>query len=1753
MQNKKQFSKRLTALLLCAALLLGAFPFFPSPQAAAASWSAPYVEKLQTWGVMLGDPDGNMHENRATTRAEMAAMLNRAFGYTRKASIPFTDVKPEHWFYEDICTGFAEGIFTGTSPTTASPNRSVTREQALTFIGRCLRLEESPGEITEFTDGRTFNSWSAPYVRSALLSGIISGMSDGSFQPKRNITRGEVAKMLSVAIGTLIDKPGTYTENGVFGNVTINSSGVTLRDTTIAGDLYLTGGVGLGDVVLDNVRVLGRIVIAGGGESQDGMASITLNNVEAHKLLVDPATGQYVSVRAIGATKIPETYVQSNAFLRDDVRDPSNGLQTVYLNGENGAQFTIAGNMKNVVNQTPGSTLTVGDTGTGSVGSIRVDELATGSHLKLEINANVDNIYLDTATDVTGSGDIGKLTVSTNGSSCEILPNEVEVRPGVTTDIADEGVVDSEIAKEISSKPQLLEGYPKARNVAPTTADGVFSTNKAGTLYWALTTAAIGPLNNSNADDLITPSDYGSGFLSYGSMKVPTSKTEVTAKLSGLTAGGTYYLSAILVDSHGWRSPVKAQEIKTPDGTVPAMSAGFPTIADRTPTRTKANADTPYFELVDIQATVMANKSCDLYYVLLNQGSTPPQTNEFLSHSFVDPLGYGRLHLVKNTMDTFKINEVDLNLDGVAETLGELEEKKTYDLYLWLTDADGVVSSKVIKQSVTTKDITPPEFLQEPMPQTAAQATSVRLSNSINEDGIVYWVAVPRGTVYPKPNDGSDATSEEFLSSEYAKLQVINAMGVPKEGKSGRTNAKANTDFNINISGLARETGYDVYYVAVDTAGNYSDPVKHATVYTLDQSAPIPTQQFEHTPEENPDTPYSDSTINIIFNEDIRYNRPSGSNLPVYKEPNLLKLYQNSKSSDEAMKLYTDALRDMFTLYEGRNPVAERTSPDSTDDWTIDYRNVRVVQDGKNTVVSFYNDPSNPAASSLNLQSGASYYFQLKNIADESTQHNVMRPTSLPAFTVVSAEAILSTPDTNDVTMQAYETGEDGELAIDDEHQVTYIDSSGNESSQIPMDMYFTIEPRSTRNSADGINWDLLLWFDVTCDFQLFTRVKGTEYWTPVGGKQQTLHVMKSTSSSMGGVSVFDEITKLNGSSTALNPFSPINGDYKTGGAYCGLPDGGPIYEYGIYLTSLNGNSDRTTFSDLVTGRVTVVTGSSSNLLDLARRKNLSDIDNNQRGITNISKPNVFEISRQFEDRRAPNFTTSYPRCIPTTDGVRMDVYVNRPGTLFYVISKADLTTGGSSIDLMPMEYNANNQLEPVAVEKLDNVQVATAERGPNGPTLTTAADVDPELHFDYPDVTTVINPITLANPNIKYPPSGIELKSVERVEINVDGLSPATDYFVYFVTKGVTDIYSDVLVYKFRTNDIIKPIITTNATNALANISSSQDATNIEYKLISYDNNMRPFLKQPFANTAGNIAPEDQAAFNEFKATHKSTLKMKGTGPNATPMEFDDPEFTVLDALLENIMASGKSTGSLFDFFASQQLKDQVIEYIRSSGGDTASVGRDSGFIDKSSVPLPVQCDTKWPQMKANVDYCMIVFGYCGDGTSQSNFAFSGAQPIALPKETIKASWDANSLICTKDSTTNKPVINGTFILYFSDFLNYYDRSENPPQRIPLYATNQAPNENSIATYLTYPATVKPDFAANDTTVPMNSLTFDFENSSSPVSIRLSGYFAGPNSDPQTTGLTLTIRPERTLTDDPGDSCGVTVTISPSAWDSSR
>lgn len=1331
---------------LCA-LALAALAVWQGPQEAQAAYLDPYIERVTQLGLMRGDIDGNLMPESDISRAEFVTIVNRAFGYDEMGGIPFDDVPEEAWYAEDVDIGYTAGYITGTSESTFSPLEPVTREQAAVMLARNLVMQPAVGENVSFTDSRDLSAWSRGLVSTASQYNLISGYPDGSFHPQDAITRGEAAIMLLNAVGTPIQEPGVQSLGNVWGNVTITTSGVTLRDTVVGGNLYITAGVGLGDVILENVTVLGEIVVSGGGVSERGDDSVVLRNVNAPTLVVDNIRNQHVSLRVEGDGVIDNASIRTDAYLVDNT--PSNaGVLRMELNGEEGLSLTLGGNIKEVINKTPESTLSLSS---GQASVITVDEAATGSVLEIASGAEAGTVNLDTATQVTGDGDIGHLVVNAGGSTVSMLPDQITIRPGIDATIDGE-TMDSEAAAEASADPRLLAGYPRITDLAPTTATAQFSGNKRGTVYWAVTSVTDGSVGTG---DLINPPSYTTNIVANGTVSLSGANEPATVQINRLTSDGSYYLSTVMVDARGDQSPLKVISFTTPDNSVPDFADGYPYLSRITN--------------VSVQATVMATKTCRLYWAVLPDGASAPTAQDFRANAVTGNLGFGTLDVTKNTAYSFDANNV------------ALEELEDYTLYLWLTDIGGGQSSRVESLDFTTVDRTPPRFNTDATVN-EVERTSVGLYANLNEDGTLYWVVVPQGEEYPKPLAGQSGAVD--LGSDTAKLQVSSGMNALK---SGNVRMREGQDVEFRISGLDPETAYDLYYVAQDTAGNYSARVQMITIHTLDPNAPTVTQEFTEYNGTETTTPLPSTDIRLVFSETVQSvseNRP------------LTEYYQAvvSATTDEARasarETMANLLRNSIQLYvdtgNGRPelvPEATGTMDKTTEDWVIDYRYAEITMEDGKTVVTF---PTSAVTdeSALNLASGATYYFQIvaNTICDTSDARNVMGTTQLDRFTTVFAIVNLSNPNITSL----------GESVVRPEDMNKRIDVS------------WTLDPVSTESTSSNIDWDMVIWSDTSVVFELYAR--NTESGTPSEWQYlntQTITVPDGTERI--GVSLTRHFLE----DSNAPDFAPLNT----------LKEAAE-YEYAIHFTQIGSLPDPETWSQRINIGINILAGSTNDLQTLANNLTVEHFEEMVPAvISNIGLPDDFNLIKQFSDQTPPTFASNHPTFAAGSSAVNMYLMLDRPGTIYYVV--APIPTIPTSGTVKGEEGTKN--FSGADYEKLDEYGIYDGTEFVYNQSISTPARLD------------IVNASTTyaANPRIKY---GSTTLGPSEIEVLVEGLEPQVEYIAYFVIQGMSNqTYSEVYAFRFETKEVDIPYITLEAVNPEVSFSTTEDA-DLNYALFAYN-----------------------------------------------------------------------------------------------------------------------------------------------------------------------------------------------------------------------------------------------------------------------------------------------------------------------------
>ena len=110
--------------------------------------------------------------------------------------LPFTDV-PVTWYTEAIASVYSEGIMKGKTETTFDPTAKITRAEVVTAFARvaCTAID-TYGKDLPFDDTAP-GQWYSESVGWAAASGIVAGRGDGRFSPADNITRAELASILT--------------------------------------------------------------------------------------------------------------------------------------------------------------------------------------------------------------------------------------------------------------------------------------------------------------------------------------------------------------------------------------------------------------------------------------------------------------------------------------------------------------------------------------------------------------------------------------------------------------------------------------------------------------------------------------------------------------------------------------------------------------------------------------------------------------------------------------------------------------------------------------------------------------------------------------------------------------------------------------------------------------------------------------------------------------------------------------------------------------------------------------------------------------------------------------------------------------------------------------------------------------------------------------------------------------------------------------------------------------------------------------------------------------------------------------------------------------------------------------------------------------------------------------------------------------------------------------------------------------------
>ncbi|MBP3360014.1 MAG: S-layer homology domain-containing protein [Clostridia bacterium] len=162
-------------------------------------WAKAAIEAFAEKGILSGKSKGIFAPDDTMTRAEFVKVIVSALGLVdENAAADFDDVSEDAWYYKYVASGKKAGLVSGVSDTHFGAQDNITRQDMAVIVSRIAEIFEIKTENggAEFSDGGEISDYAKEAVSRLSGAGIINGMGDGTFSPKSYVTRAQGAKVI---------------------------------------------------------------------------------------------------------------------------------------------------------------------------------------------------------------------------------------------------------------------------------------------------------------------------------------------------------------------------------------------------------------------------------------------------------------------------------------------------------------------------------------------------------------------------------------------------------------------------------------------------------------------------------------------------------------------------------------------------------------------------------------------------------------------------------------------------------------------------------------------------------------------------------------------------------------------------------------------------------------------------------------------------------------------------------------------------------------------------------------------------------------------------------------------------------------------------------------------------------------------------------------------------------------------------------------------------------------------------------------------------------------------------------------------------------------------------------------------------------------------------------------------------------------------------------------------------------------------
>ena len=213
-------SRKLLALLLCAALLAGLLPTsalaarMPFTDVGESAWYYDGVQYAYDHGLVQGTSRFTFAPGTATTRAMLVTILHRLEGTPSAPAASFQDVRPGAWYADAVAWASSTGIVTGYSSDRFGPSDTVTREQMAAILFRFANYKgldtSARANMSAYYDYSSISSYARDALAWANAQELITGTTPTTINPKGNAPRSQTAIILKRFCQNVMDIAAFY-------------------------------------------------------------------------------------------------------------------------------------------------------------------------------------------------------------------------------------------------------------------------------------------------------------------------------------------------------------------------------------------------------------------------------------------------------------------------------------------------------------------------------------------------------------------------------------------------------------------------------------------------------------------------------------------------------------------------------------------------------------------------------------------------------------------------------------------------------------------------------------------------------------------------------------------------------------------------------------------------------------------------------------------------------------------------------------------------------------------------------------------------------------------------------------------------------------------------------------------------------------------------------------------------------------------------------------------------------------------------------------------------------------------------------------------------------------------------------------------------------------------------------------------------------------------------------------------------------